>query len=120
MYKKWAPIPAMMLFILGCTQQSAEQISYKKDVKPIFDKYCISCHAEGGPGYRKAGIQLDTYEKIMQSRTIKPGDATKSPLLTVINPTADHSKAMPLRSEKLHKSQIDIIHNWIAQGAPNN
>lgn len=120
MRKTWVPTSVLMLMILGCTQQSAEQVSFKTDVKPIFDKHCVSCHAEGQPGSRKTGIRLDSYENIMRSHTITPGDISKSPLLTVIHPTADHAKAMPLRGEKLHKSEINIIQNWIVQGAPDN
>jgi len=120
MRKTWLPISMTIFMVLGCTQETGKQVSFSKDVAPIFNKYCVSCHAEGGAGFRKTGIRFDSYKSLMQSHTITPGDTSKSLLLTVIHPSADHAKSMPLRGEKLSKHEITAIESWIAQGARDN
>ncbi len=107
--------------ISACQQQSsAKPVSFKADIAPIISKNCLACHSEGGAGTRKSGIQLDSYENLMRAKVVTPGSVSKSPLLTVVLPTADHATSMPMRSEKLSKSQVQLIENWIAQGAKDN
>jgi len=111
---------ALLVILTGCQPGATKTVSFKSDVEPILAKNCIVCHSEGGPGARKSGVRLDGYNNLMSARVVTPGDITKSPLVTVILPTADHSKSMPMRGEKLSKSQVELIENWIAQGAKNN
>ena len=37
-----------LLMVAGCGEQ---EVSFKKDVMPILQERCISCHKPGGSGY---------------------------------------------------------------------
>ena len=103
------------LVLIGCAEQT-EPVSFRQDIKPILDRHCIMCHAEGGVGQQKSGLKLDSYENLIAGRVVTPGDTTKSPLLAFIHPSADPSKSMPRNAPKLSKRSVDLIKAWIEQG----
>ena len=109
-----------LVALYGCQSNNDKPVSFKADIAPLFSKHCLSCHAEDGAGTRKSGLRLDSYDNLMRSKVVTPGSIAKSPLVTVILPTADHAKAMPLRGEKLSKGQVEMVERWISQGAKNN
>ncbi len=111
---------SVLVATYGCQPKSDAPVSFKADIAPLFSKHCLACHAEGGAGTRKSGLQLDSYENLMRGKVVTPGAISKSPLVTVILPSADHMKSMPMRGEKLSKSQVELVERWIAQGAKNN
>jgi len=121
MQTKRALLAAVVITTLtACQQGIGKPVSFKADVAPILAKNCLACHAEGGAGAKKSGVRLDSYANLMGSRVVSPGDIAKSPLVTVILPSADHALAMPMRGEKLSKSQVEVIEEWIEQGAKDN
>ena len=95
--------------------------SYKQDIQPIFDQYCVECHEP----YRAAnGLRLDTYQGAMKGtqygRVIIPGEPGGSTLLTVLNVTSDPKIHMPHGNISLSKNRTENISLWIQAGAPNN
>lgn len=92
-------------------------VSFANDVLPIFETSCIKCH--GGADGEKGELNLTTYEKVMQGgeegSDIMPGDAANSLLHQMIN-----TGKMPKRASKLSQEQIDLIGQWINEGALNN
>jgi mono/diheme cytochrome c family protein len=113
------------LALAGCGSEPARTVSYKNDIKPLFEKHCLSCHAESGAGQRAADLRLDSYENLMAGGKYGPvvvaGKVDKSPLVIFIHPGADAQKQMPMRAAvKLSKAEIGIIEAWVAQGAKNN
>lgn len=95
-----------------------EPISFRRDVAPLLLEHCVACHnakqAEGG--YR-----VDTFDQLA-----KAGDSGDAPL-TSTNETVgellrrittdDDSERMPSESPPLKESQIELISDWIADGA---
>jgi mono/diheme cytochrome c family protein len=96
---------------------SGGAVSFSKDVVPIFEKSCSKCH--GGSDGKKGGLDLGTYESMMQGgqdgQVIVPGDAAKSILVKLIN-----EGKMPKRAPKLAQEQIDLIAEWVSEGALKN
>lgn len=91
-------------------------VSYSANVKPIFDAKCIKCH---GVESTKEGLDMQTYENLMagsrNGSVITPGNADDSELVRLIV-----RGKMPNRGQKLSDEEIQLITDWINQGALNN
>ena len=97
-------------------------VSYKKDIKPLFEKSCGNCH---GPKKRPKGkFRIDTSELALKGGSegvaIIPGKSDKSPLTYYIAyQVVDYE--MPPEGKKdypkLNKEQIGLVRAWIDQGA---
>lgn len=95
---------------------SGETVSYSKDILPILETSCVKCH---GVEKVSRGLDLTTFEKTMagsvKGPVILPGDASSSNLIKVIE-----QGKMPKQGTKLTKAQLELIKNWVNQGAQNN
>ena len=102
--------------IISNTTVQNSDVSFGKEVTPIFQTSCVSCH--GGERTSK-GLDLKTYESLLKGSQngamVIPGDAANSKLLQSIL-----SGKMPKRGNKLTQDQILLIQNWINSGAKNN
>lgn len=111
------------LVLAGCGQ--APDVSYAKDVSPILDKHCKSCHVAGQAGYVVSGLELASYETLMKGTqygpVVLPGDPLTSVLVMLIEGRADPSLRMPHGNAKpLDPADIATIRKWVEQGAKNN
>ena len=89
---------------------SVGQVDYTSEIQPIFSSSCTSCH--GGAG----GLRLTSYNNVMNGGNsgdiIIPYDHTNSILLQYVN-----SGYMPPGATDLTQTQIDLIAQWIDEGA---
>ena len=114
------PVVTVWFALLGLGTVRAEDgnVSFKRDVAPIFLENCVACHdarkAEGG--YR-----IDTFAELS-----KPGDSGVLPLTVSKDENAellrrlttnDQFERMPAESEALNEDQIKVVAAWIEQGA---
>lgn len=97
---------------------AAEQIDFSKDIKPILEVQCLSCHGAEKP---KGGLRLDSRANAIkggdEGTALAPGKPTDSPLYTSTILRADNEKAMPPKGERLLKEQTEKLRLWIEQGA---
>ena len=112
-----------LMVLAGCGQ--APDVSYAKDVSPILDKHCKSCHVAGQAGYVVSGFELASYETLMKGTqygpVVLPGDPLTSVLVMLIEGRADPSLKMPHGNAKpLDPAEIATIRKWVEQGAKNN
>jgi mono/diheme cytochrome c family protein len=95
---------------------SGEAVSYSKEILPILETSCVKCH---GVEKVSRGLDLTSYEKAMagsvKGPVIQPGDANNSSLVKVIE-----QGKMPKQGTKLTEAQLELIKNWVNQGAQNN
>jgi len=109
------------LALSACGQR---EISYKADIAPIIGQYCVECHKPTGKGFEKSGQAMSPYEALMKGTkfgpTIKPKDSFTSSLVMMIEGRVDPSIKMPHTKEPVPKAKIDLIKQWIDQGAKNN
>ncbi len=98
------------------TEAPAAAVRFAEDVLPILNNSCNKCH---GVEQVKEGLDMTSYEKLMQGSfngpVVTPGNATDSLLIDLVV-----RGKMPKRGEKLTPGQIQIISDWINAGAPNN
>jgi mono/diheme cytochrome c family protein len=87
-------------------------VTYTKDIKPIIDANCVSCHSTTIAKSAGGGNILDTYEGAKSQ-------AVSGTLFNVVNHTAGSSK-MPKSANKLNDCSIVKIKTWVDAGAPNN
>ena len=107
--------------LAACGQK---EISYRADVQPILKQYCLECHADGGDGYAKSGLLMTSHESLMKGTKfgaiVKPGDGLGSVLIQLVEGRADPSIKMPHGKAALPKEQIQVLKQWVVQGAKNN
>jgi len=103
-----------------------EEVSFKNDIQPILNDYCISCHQPGGKGFAKSGLDMTSYEKLMVGtkfgKVVIPGDSGSSTFTKLLTGTNNGLK-MPMglnSTGTLDRQYILIMRKWVAQGAKNN
>ena len=87
--------------------------TYYLDVEPIFDSNCFGCH---NSAVSLGGLNLSTYENIINSGSIVSGDALNSNLIDRITRFEGDGLLMP-PTNRLSQDDIDIIIEWINNGA---
>ena len=95
-----------------------ETVSYSKDIQPLWDKDCISCHK---PGQTSPDLTAaNSYSAlILNSKYVIPGNATGSKLQKSL--TGDGGASiMPSPTTKSSDSKIALVDKWINAGALNN
>ena len=109
------------LLLGGC---SPKEVSYSKDVQPILATNCSECHSPGKPGYQASGFDTTSYDALLRGgkfgALIKPGDSFTSAFNMVIEGRVHQSIRMPHGREKLADRDLEILNNWVKQGARNN
>jgi hypothetical protein len=120
----WIPLLSLALLTVGgCARE--QTVSYKKDVVPILDKYCKSCHMPGEAGYVVSGFEVDSYDSLMKGTqfgpVVLPGDPLTSVLVMLIEGRVDPALRMPHGdAQKPTDAEIKTIRRWVEQGAKNN
>lgn len=97
----------------GC---SSDTPYFEQQILPILRGNCATsgCHNGSAAG----GVRLNSYESILQTGGVQPGDPQNSNLyLVLIDP--DPMERMP-PAGPLPAELIQAIETWIAQGALNN
>lgn len=93
-----------------------ETVSYSKDVQPLWDQDCISCHKPGttAPDLTTA----NSYSALMtNNKYVIPGNVSGSKLHKSL--VADGASIMPTEG-KWSDSKIALVDKWINDGALNN
>ena len=104
--------------MLQAQQASNEVVDFVQDVKPILAKHCYACH---GPDESEGGLNLSTKstafaETDSGSHAIVPSDPAASEILVRVT-SNDEFDQMPPEGERLTPSQVEILRQWIQQGA---
>ena len=86
---------------------------YASDIQPIFDSNCTSCH--GYPN-QYGDLVLFSYDDLMNSGTVVPGDASSSSLYDRITREESENGDMP-PTGSLSDEEIALIEAWINNGA---
>lgn len=96
---------------------SIEAADFVKDVQPILNKHCVSCH---GPEKQRASLRLDSARGIHTGGNSGPavvaGKADQSLLVQALTGSND-VKPMPPKGPRLSADEITLVRNWIDQGA---
>ena len=103
---------------------AGQPISFKMEVLPIFQHACIQCHQPGGIGYERSGLDLRSYAGVMKGTkygaVVLPGEPFTSNLMVLLEGRAAKSIQRPLHRNPLRPAYINIIRQWIQEGAKDN
>ncbi len=118
-------LAGVALASLSFPAAAQKAVSYKKDVQPLLDDYCVSCHVPGEKGFEKTRLDLRTYKGLMRGTKfgpiIKPGDSVGSTLIMLLEGRADPSISMPFGVRgNLTPEKLATFKRWIDQGAKDN
>tara|TARA_B110000438_G_scaffold66222_1_gene66705 strand:+ start:442 stop:1794 length:1353 start_codon:yes stop_codon:yes gene_type:complete len=95
------------------------QVDYSIEIQPIFNNYCTSCHIDGGAYF--GGLDLSSYTLVMEGgssgNTIVPYEHADSELYQRITLYQSDDQFMPQNGSSLPQSDIDLIAQWIDEGA---
>lgn len=96
------------------TQPAKSKIEFNRDIRPILSDKCFQCHGPDAT-HRKGKLRLDTDEG---ARVLVRGKPLESDLFDRIT-TDQPDRIMPPRKsgKALTKTEIDLIRQWIAEGA---
>jgi ankyrin repeat protein/cytochrome c551/c552 len=96
--------------------QPVAKVDFARDVQPIFQQSCIGCH---GPSQQMVGLRLDRRLDAMRGgafgAVIGPGNSVASRLFLRVSGTRVGTQMPPTGA--LRPEQIELIKNWIDQGA---
>jgi hypothetical protein len=107
-------------------------LSFARDIVPIFAQYCTSCHSEGGLAENDVPLRLTAdraYNAIVNQTSsqdaswtiVTPGDPAASLLYQKISQTNPPvGSRMPLNAGVVAAADQELIRLWIEQGAENN
>jgi mono/diheme cytochrome c family protein len=129
-------VAAAVLVLAGCSDQgsnpaSSDQsvpptttsqsgsVSFQNQVKPIFQRYgCASCH--GGSG----GLFVQSVAQLLQGGADGPaivqGKADNSLIIKKLSSAPPFGDRMPQGGPYLPDSTVQVIKDWINQGAKDN
>ena len=96
----------------GSVAGAGEKISFVKHVAPIVVQHCGQCHIDQQLGR----YSMESFEKLVKKsrkgEVVKPKDIDSSRLISLVE-----SGKMPKQKPKLADEQIQVLKDWISQGA---
>ena len=94
------------------------KVDFARDILPILQQQCVKCH---GAEKQKGKMRLDSREAALKGGKTGPAfvasDAGKSEMVRRLSLPKSDDDFMPSEGEPLPKAQLDLIRDWINQGA---
>jgi WD40 repeat protein len=93
--------------------------SYSRDIRPILQKNCQGCHQ---PASKMSDLDLTTFEGFSKGGKRGPAFVAQRPDESVVVRylTAALQPRMPLGEAPLPDTEIELVRNWIRDGAKND
>jgi hypothetical protein len=101
--------------------QTDTVVSFSADVRPIFANQkigCLGCH--GGQNNLFVGTPADLLRGGFHGPAIVPGNSAASLIIQKMSPNPPFGARMPFGGNPVPDSLVQIIKNWIDQGAHDN
>jgi formylglycine-generating enzyme required for sulfatase activity len=108
------------LALAGNCQAADKKVDFVKDIQPIIEEQCVTCHRAG---HAAGDVALDTKAAALKAsdpgQSITPGTPGKSTFYTTLVIPADDEGLMPPKKKggPLSKEKIALVKLWIEQGA---
>lgn len=94
-------------------------IDFAKDIQPILEFHCVSCH---NADEAKAELRYDQADHFLKGGEGGPvfvaGKPDESLMIELVSLPSDDSDVMPPKGRTLTEGEIDKLRKWIAAGAP--
>lgn len=112
----------------------AQDVSFREDIIPQIltpaGTGCLQCHAPDAPtplGFEVSGLDLSSYAAAARGgansdgTTIIPGQPCQSIMFQKVSAGPPFGGRMPLNGPPyLSQEQLQLVHDWISEGARNN
>ena len=93
-------------------------VDFVKQIKPILADRCVECHnSETLLGDLNLQTRALAFSKRETGPVIVPKNAEKSMLYLVLTLPAKDKKAMPATGHRIPKDEVNLIRQWITEGA---
>jgi hypothetical protein len=120
--------PAIAARCVDDDSDPGASVSFAKDIQPIFDMRCKFCHypTGGAPiGLETTGLDLSSHAAVLAGAAAGPvvvaGQPCASILYEKVSPGPPFGSRMPLNGPPfLTDAQLQLIHDWIAEGGLAN
>jgi len=126
--------PPLHARCLGQDSEPSTDVSFEQDIRrDIFEGeeyHCAACHTPGGEtpiGLEVGGLDLSSYSSLRAGGAISgdqvviPGDPCASLLVQKLGEAPPFGGRMPLSGPPfVDEEELQIIIDWIAEGAPDN
>ncbi len=117
----WALFFSSILLSSGAWAEedsSGKLISFSNEIAPVLQKHCVPCH---GPKLAESNYRVDSYRALQAEmtsgqRAILPDLPEMSELFQRLV-HEDSDLRMPAEADALDSTEIDLIKEWIQQGA---
>jgi hypothetical protein len=105
-------------FALTAAGPPPATIDFARDVRPLLERSCISCH---GKEKQRGGLRLDDGVLALRGGNsgivIKPGDGAGSRLVVLVAGQDADLKMPPGKARPLSSAEVALLKAWIDQGA---
>ncbi len=107
-------VKGLFIFVVTGCVGLAQPVSFERTIQPILTGRCVMCHASGnGAG----DVSLGSYGDLVEGGLIEPGKPGESILLSAV---VGEKPRMPKVGGPLKAAQIELIRQWIVEGAKND
>lgn len=126
-------IAALATLSLALLSGCERKVSFSADVQPVLAANCVGCHSGYAEGETSTGLNVTDYASLMHGtrlgQVVEPGSAASSTLYLVVSGESAPEIQMPPHHEEslaegrgapLEKDEVQLIKDWIDQGAKNN
>jgi len=128
----WMPLTSCAALLIFCAavwsdeppkdKDVPEEVSYYRQVRPIFQQHCQGCHQ---PAKDQGGFIMTDYASLLKAgNSEKPGIVAGHPETSLvflqITPQTGKPPAMPKGKDPLIDHDVNLIRRWIAQGAKDD
>ncbi|NBY00825.1 MAG: hypothetical protein EBQ87_02415, partial [Planctomycetes bacterium] len=107
----------LILYLVAALGAEPAKIDFNRDIQPIFKEHCYKCHGETSS---KNGLRLDRKADALKGgdsgKVIIPEKADTSILFRNVA-ALENANIMPPKGPRLSSQQLNLIKNWINQGA---
>lgn len=100
---------------MALADASAAEVSFQKEVWPIFKRHCVACHSDKKA---KGGLRMDQVAALLKGgetgALFKAGHPDESLLISQVS---GEKPEMPENEPPLSAAKVRLLREWVAQGA---
>ena len=105
-------------FSLVSALSASAAVDFQKEVLPILQQRCVECHgAEKQKGKLRLDSKADFFKGGKDGEIVKAGAAADSEVYKRLILPKDNDDRMPPKGDPLTAPQIEILKNWVNEGA---
>lgn len=94
------------------------RVDFVTQVKPLLTSKCVNCHHAGALfGELNLENRAMAFKKRVNGPVILPGKPDSSALYLVLKMPPKNPKAMPPNGHRIADKDVNLIYDWIKQGA---